>query len=661
MEISVSLPDGSQRTIPGGSTGFDLARSIGSRLAKDAVAIEIDGHDCDLGYRLSDGDIVRIITSTTEEGRQILRHSTAHVLAQAVTALWPGAKFAIGPFIADGFYYDFDLPDGQRFSDEDLETIEAKMREIIAENQTFTREEFTYEDGIELFSDQPYKVEIIERVRDTDEGIDDELALEISGAGAAVSAYRNSDSFVDLCRGPHVPSTGRLGYFKLTRVAGAYWRGDEHRPQLQRIYGTAFESAAALETHLNRLVEAEKRDHRKLGSDLDLFHFPPEIGGGLPVFHPKGALIRQTMEDYSLDMHRSHGYQQVWTPHIAKSTLYEISGHLQWYKDGMYPPMEMEGATYYPKPMNCPMHILIYKDKQRSYRELPIRYFEFGTVYRFERSGVLHGLTRVRGITQDDSHIFCAPDQLAEELRSLLIFVLDVLRAFGLTDFEAELATRPESFVGEEREWDNATDALRFALESSGLPYVVAEGEGAFYAPKIDVHLRDAIGRRWQLSTLQVDFQLPQLFDLAFIGQDGQRHRPNMIHRALFGSVERFFGILLEHYSGNLPTWLAPVQVRVLSVREDHDDYAQEIKSKLAAKSIRVEFERADEPLGARVRRAKLDKIPYVLVVGQSDVENQTVGINARGSQDPERGVPVEEFVALVQNEIALKSAPEFA
>ena len=661
MEISVSLPDGSQRTIPGGSTGLDLARSIGSRLAKDAVAIEIDGHEYDLGYRLSEGDIVRIITTTTEEGRQVLRHSTAHVLAQAVTSLWPGTKFAIGPFIADGFYYDFDLPDGQRFSDEDLETIEARMREIIVEDQTFTREELSYEDGIELFSDQPYKVEIIERVRDTDEGIDDELALEISGAGAAVSAYRNSDSFVDLCRGPHVPSTGRLGYFKLTRVAGAYWRGDEHRPQLQRIYGTAFESAAALEKHLTQLVEAEKRDHRKLGSDLDLFHFPPEIGGGLPVFHPKGALIRQTMEDYSLDMHRSHGYQQVWTPHIAKSTLYEISGHLQWYKDGMYPPMEMEGATYYPKPMNCPMHILIYKDRQRSYRELPIRYFEFGTVYRFERSGVLHGLTRVRGITQDDSHIFCAPDQLAEELRSLLTFVLDVLRAFGLADFEAELATRPENFVGEEREWDDATDALRFALESSGLPYVVAEGEGAFYAPKIDVHLRDAIGRRWQLSTLQVDFQLPQLFDLAFIGQDGQRHRPNMIHRALFGSVERFFGILLEHYSGNLPTWLAPVQVRVLSVREDHDDYAREIKSKLAAKSIRVEFERADEPLGARVRRAKLDKIPYVLVVGQSDVENQTVGINARGSQDPERGVPVEEFVALIQDEIVLKSAPEFA
>lgn len=660
MDIAVVLPDGSQRVVPEGSTGFDLALSIGSRLAKDAVAIEVGGHEYDLSHRLSGGDVVRIITNTTDQGRQVLRHSTSHVLAQAVTSLWPGTKFAIGPSIADGFYYDFDLPDGQRFSDDDLLRIEEAMRKIIFEDQKFLRVELSYEDGLGLFSDQPYKVEIIERVRSIEAGVDDEFALEIEQAGSAVSAYRNGESFVDLCRGPHVPSTGRLGHFKLTRVAGAYWRGDEHRPQLQRIYGTAFESASALEEHLNRLIEAEKRDHRKLGADLDLFHFPPEIGGGLPVFHPKGALIRQTMEDYSLEMHRSHGYLQVWTPHIAKSTLYEISGHLQWYADGMYPPMEMEGVTYYPKPMNCPMHILIYKDKQRSYRELPIRYFEFGTVYRFERSGVLHGLTRVRGITQDDSHIFCAPDQLAEELRTLLTFVLDVLRAFGLTDFEAELATRPEKFVGDEHEWDEATRALRFALESSGLSFVVAEGEGAFYAPKIDVHLRDAIGRRWQLSTLQVDFQLPQLFDLSFIGQDGQRHRPNMIHRALFGSVERFFGILLEHYSGNLPTWLSPVQVRVLSVREDHDAYAQEVRSKLAARSIRVDFERADEPLGARVRRAKLDKVPYVLVVGQSDVENQTVGINARGSQEPERGVPLDDFVDLVLGEIAMKNAPEF-
>lgn len=657
--ISVLLPDGSQRSLPHGATGLDLARSIGSRLAKDAVAIEVDGVVRDLGSTLVGGEHVRIITASTEEGREILRHSTAHVLAQAVTALWPGAKFAIGPFIADGFYYDFDLPDGARFSDDDLERISAKMLEIIKEDQSFVREQHSYQEGLELFRDQPYKVEIIERVRDASSTVDEELALEAATTDDSVSAYRNSDTFVDLCRGPHVPSTGRLGHFKLTRVAGAYWRGDEHRPQLQRIYGTAFESASALADHLHRLEEAERRDHRRLGAELDLFHFPPEIGGGLPVFHPKGALVRQIMEDYSLEMHRAHGYQQVWTPHIAKSTLYETSGHLQWYADGMYPPMEMEGATYYPKPMNCPMHILIFKDRQRSYRELPLRLFEFGTVYRFERSGVLHGLTRVRGITQDDSHIFCAPEDLADELQRLLGFVLEVLRAFGLTEFEAELATRPEKFVGEVEEWDDATEALRMALDSAEIPYVVAEGEGAFYAPKIDVHLRDAIGRRWQLSTLQVDFQLPQRFDLSFIGVDGARHRPRMIHRALFGSMERFFGIMLEHYAGNFPTWLAPVQVRVLSVRADHDPYALQVVAELVGAGIRVDIERADEPLGARIRRAKLEKIPYILVVGDSDVADHSVGVNARGSSAPERGVPVVDFIANLCREVETKTAPE--
>jgi threonyl-tRNA synthetase len=509
-----------------------------------------------------------------------------------------------------------------------------------------------------LFADQPYKREIIEGVRDANLPADEELALEISPSGAQVSAYRNTEEFVDLCRGPHVPSTGRLGHFKLMRVAGAYWRGDERRPQLQRIYGTAFESATALAEHLHRLEEAERRDHRRLGAELDLFHFPPEIGGGLPVFHPKGALIRQTMEDYSLAMHREHGYQQVWTPHIAKSTLFEISGHLGWYAEGMYPPMEMEGATYYPKPMNCPMHILIYKDRQRSYRELPLRLFEFGTVYRFERSGVLHGLTRVRGITQDDSHIFCAPEQLADELRSLLAFVLDVLRAFGLTEFEAELSTRPEKFVGAVEEWEAATEALRSALEAAEIPYIVAEGEGAFYAPKIDVHVRDAIGRRWQLSTLQVDFQLPQRFDMSYVGADNSRHRPQMIHRALFGSVERFFGILLEHYAGNLPTWLSPVQVCILPVRDDHEDYGAEVLSTLRAAGIRVEMKPADEPLGARVRHAKLEKLPYVLVVGDEDVADRTVGVNSRGTNNPERGVALDEFVRRISQEIDQKSGP---
>ena len=574
--------------------------------------------------------------------RHTLRHSTAHVLAQAVTDLWPGAKYAIGPPIEDGFYYDFDLPGAARFSEDDLGRIEEKMRAIVAEDQPFEREEHTIEEGLQLFADQPYKLEIIEGVGDT---ADDEAE---GVGGSVVSSYRNGTTFVDLCRGPHVSSTGVLGHFKLTKVAAAYWRGDERRPQLQRIYGTAWESAGALADYLHRLAEAEKRDHRRLGADLDLFHFPPEIGGGLPVFHPRGGLIRKLMEDFSRSEHEKAGYEFVYTPHLAKSTLFEISGHLGWYKDGMYPPMEMEGATYYPKPMNCPMHILVYASRQRSYRELPLRLFEFGTVYRFERSGVLNGLLRVRGFAQDDSHIFCTPEQLAGELADLLAFVLRILRAFGLEDFEAELATRPEKFVGDPAEWDTATEALREAAESAGIAFVVAEGEGAFYAPKIDVHVKDAIGRRWQVSTLQVDLQMPQRFDMEFVGADNTRHRPYMIHRALFGSVERFFAILLEHYAGQFPVWLAPVQVTVLPVRSDHQGYAESVASQLREAGLRVEVVEATEQLGGRIRRAKLEKVPYIAVVGDEDVEKATVGVNAAGSPKPERGVPVADFVGRV-------------
>ncbi|MGC8513393.1 MAG: threonine--tRNA ligase [Acidimicrobiales bacterium] len=577
---------------------------------------------------------------TTAAAREVLRHSTAHVLAQAVTDLWPGARYAIGPPIEDGFYYDFELPGGARFSEDDLGRIEGRMREIVAEDQPFVREEHTIAEGLALFADQPYKVEIIEGVGE---------AAEAEGVGeGVVSAYRNSDRFVDLCRGPHVVSTGKLGHFKLTKVAAAYWRGDERRPQLQRIYGTAWESEGALAAYLHRLEEAEKRDHRRLGSELDLFHFPPEIGGGLPVFHPKGGLIRKLMEDFSREEHAKAGYEFVYTPHLAKSTLFEISGHLGWYKDGMYPPMEMEGATYYPKPMNCPMHILIYKSRQRSYRELPLRLFEFGTVYRFERSGVLNGLLRVRGFAQDDSHIFCTPDQLAGELADLLSFVLSILRAFGLEDFEAELATRPEKFVGDPAEWDTATAALREAAESAGIDFVVAEGEGAFYAPKIDVHVKDAIGRRWQVSTLQVDLQMPQRFDMEFVGSDNTRHRPYMIHRALFGSVERFFAILLEHYAGQLPVWLSPVQVSVLPVRSDHQLYADSVASALRAQGLRVDVVPADEQLGGRIRRAKMEKVPFVAVVGDEDLANSTVGVNSVGSTRPERGVALGDFVSRV-------------
>ena len=644
-QITVRLPDGSERSLAEGSTAADLAASIGRRLAADAVAATVDGAAVDLDRPLPDGATVEIVTASSEEGRAVLRHGTAHVLAQAVCDLFPGARYAIGPPIEDGFYYDFDLPGGAHFSDEDLERIEARMREIVAEGQPFVREELDREEGLARFADQPYKIEIIEGV-DPGEGAGDGL----------VSVYRNSDTagrgWSDLCRGPHVPSTKRLGAFKLTKVAGAYWRGDERRPMLQRIYGTAWESQAALDQHLERLAEAERRDHRRLGAELDLFHFPPEIGGGLPVFHPKGGLVRKILEDYSRAEHEAAGYQFVWTPHLARSTLFEISGHLGWYADGMYPPMEMEGATYYPKPMNCPMHILIYRSRARSYRELPIRLFELGTVYRFERSGVLHGLTRVRGITQDDAHIFTTPEQLPDELASLLEFVLKVLRTFGLTEFEAELATRPEKFVGEPDEWDLATDALRHALDALGLAYRVAEGEGAFYAPKIDLHVRDAIGRRWQMSTLQVDLQMPQRFDLSYVGSDNSRHRPFMVHRALFGSVERFFAILLEHYAGALPAWLAPVQARVLAVRDDHVPYARQVADKLSAAGLRVEVDSADEPLGARIRRAKLERLPYVLVVGEADVAAGTVGVNPRGG-DVQRGVGVDDFLARLTDEVA--------
>ncbi len=646
--INISLPDGSSRELPTGATGADLAAAIGPRLAKAAVAASVDEAPRDLDSPLPDGATVAVITAESEAGRHILRHSTAHVLAQAVTDLWPGARFAIGPPIEDGFYYDFDLPGGAHFTEDDLGRIEERMRAIVADSQPFVREEHSMADGLELFADQPYKTEIIEGV-DASEG----------ATGGVVSSYRNpsgpdaSGGFVDLCRGPHVPTTGRLGYFKLLKVAAAYWRGDEHRPQLQRIYGTAWESKAALEAHLHRLEEAERRDHRRLGSELDLFHFPPEIGSGLAVFHPKGGLVRKLMEDYAKAEHEAAGYEFVYTPHLSKSTLFEISGHLEWYAESMYPPMEMDGATYYPKPMNCPMHILVFKGRQHSYRELPIRLFEFGTVYRFERSGVLNGLLRARGFTQDDSHIFCTREQVGGELADLLAFVLGLLRAFGLSEFEAELSTRPEKYVGTPEEWDEATDALRHALDSAGLAYVVAEGEGAFYAPKIDVHVRDAIGRRWQVSTLQVDLQLPRLFDMSYTGADNERHRPSMIHRALFGSIERFFAILIEHYAGAFPTWLAPVQVRVLPVRDDHNAYAEAVAVGLREAGIRVDVVVADEPLGGRVRKGKLEKLPYILVVGDDDVEAGTAGVNARGDERARRGVPVAEFGEAVSQEVA--------
>jgi threonyl-tRNA synthetase len=642
-EVTVTLPDGSKRTYPAGVTPAEVASSIGRRLAEAAVAARMDGALVDLGSPVTADAEVSIVTAQSAEGLEVLRHSTSHVMAQAVCDLFPGARYAIGPPIADGFYYDFDLPGGVHFSEDDLERIEARMGEIVSAGQPFVREELDKKAGLELFADQPYKCEIIEGAESTE------------GAEAGVvSVYRN-DGFVDLCRGPHVPSTDRLGAFKLMKVAGAYWRGDEKRPMLQRVYGTAWATKKDLEEHLHRLAEAERRDHRKLGVELDLISFPDELGGGLAVWHPKGAMVRKLMEDYARAEHEAGGYQFVVTPHLTKSTLFEISGHLDWYAEGMYPPMEMEGAKYYPKPMNCPMHILIYRSRTRSYRELPLRLFEFGTVYRYERSGVIHGLLRTRGFTQDDSHIFCEPSQTVPELTSLLDFVLRVLRTFGFEHFEAELSTRPEGkSVGADSDWEQATEALHEALRQSGLPYTVAEGEGAFYGPKIDIHLHDAIGRRWQLSTLQCDFQLPQRFELEYVGSDNERHRPIMIHRALFGSVERFFGILVEHYAGAFPTWLAPVQALVLPVADRHEAYAGAVAAALSEAGVRVEVTDAThDTLGARVRRGKVEKIPYVLVVGDADVEAGTVGVNTRGSDRPERDVALNDLVARLVDEVA--------
>ncbi len=641
-QITVTLPDGSQKSLEKDATTAELAASIGSGLAKAALAAVVDGEEVDLNVPLHDGASVAIITANTKEGRHVLRHSTAHVLAQAVTQLWPGAKFAIGPPIDDGFYYDFDLPGGAHFNEDDLVRIEGRMRDIVKADQAFVREEHTIEAGLALFADQPYKCEIIQ-------GVD---AAEGAGDGV-VTSYRNSESFVDLCRGPHVPSTGKLGHFKLMRVAGAYWRGDEHNQQLQRIYGTAWESKKALEEHLVRLVEAEKRDHRKLGAELDLFSFPTEIGSGLAVFHPKGGTIRRIMEEYSRQQHEKAGYEFVYSPHLTKAGLFETSGHLEWFAENMFPPMELEGATYYAKPMNCPMHCLIFRARGRSYRELPLRLFEFGTVYRYEKSGVIHGLTRVRGLTMDDSHIFVTRDQMAGELASLLQFVLALLRDYGLDDFYLELSTKPEGkAAGSDEQWEVATNILRDVALGEGLDLVMDPGGGAFYGPKISVQARDAIGRTWQMSTIQLDFNTPARFELTYDADDGTRQQPVMIHRALFGSVERFFGVLVEHYAGAFPAWLAPVQVAVLPVGEDHLAYAQSVHDRLKQEGFRVEMNAADEPLGARIRKAKMQKMPYVLVVGADDAAAGTVGVNARGSERPERDVALDDFIARLRGEI---------
>ncbi|MDQ3294822.1 MAG: threonine--tRNA ligase [Actinomycetota bacterium] len=633
----------------------------------------VNGTERDLSCALEDGDEVAVITADSDRGLFTIRHSTAHVLAQAVLDLFPGATFGIGPPVEDGFYYDFELPPGDdgkpgTFSPEDLDRVDARMREIIAEAQPFVRDELDADAARKVFAGHRFKLLII------DDASTDPMSATESGL---VRTYENPPpapkddapfagypGFIDLCRGPHVPATNRfLGHFKLMRIAGAYWKGDESNPQLQRIYGTAWASAKELAAHLHRLEEADKRDHRKLGVELDLFSFPEEIGSGLAVFHPKGGLVRRLMEDYSRLRHEQAGYEFVNSPHITKAGLFETSGHLEWFAEGMFPPIHFEdeggenGQDYYLKPMNCPFHTLIFRSRPRSYRELPLRLFEFGSVYRYEKSGVLHGLTRVRGMTMDDAHIYCTKEMMAEELTSLLDFVLDLLRDYGLDDFHLELSTRPEhKAVGSDEEWEEATEALRQAASTKELPLVLDEGGGAFYGPKISVQARDAIGRTWQLSTIQVDFQTPQRFDIHYVGADNERHQPIMIHRALFGSIERFFGVLVEHYAGAFPAWLAPVQVRVLGVRNDHDAYAHRIVDRLRAEGFRADAVHADDKLGNRIRKAKLEKLPYILVVGDDDVAAGTVGVNRRGGDAPERGVHVDAFVDSLRAEVVAHS-----
>ena len=638
-------------TTAGAALNIPNGTSPAGPAASTVIAARINGELRDLAALLADGDDVEPVELASPDGRSILRHSSAHVMAQTVQNLLPEAKLGIGPPIENGFYYDFDVK--EPFGPDDLKAIEQQMRKIVKQGQRFTRRPVTDDEARAELAAEPYKLELIGLKGGA---ADEEESVEVGGAELTI--YDNTDPasgelcWKDLCRGPHLPSTRYIPAVKLLRSGGAYWRGSERNPQLQRIYGTAWESRDAQDGYLKLLAEAEKRDHRKLGAELDLFSFPTEIGSGLPVFHPKGGTIRRVMEDYSRRRHEEAGYQFVNTPHLTKAELFETSGHLDWYRDGMFPPMELDGAAYYPKPMNCPMHILIYSSRGRSYRELPLRLFEFGTVYRYEKSGVVHGLTRARGFTQDDAHIFCTPGQLAAELASLLDFVVGLLRDFGLTEFEAELSTRPEKYVGEPEEWERAEAALKHALDVSGLPYVVAEGEGAFYAPKIDVHVKDAIGRRWQLSTLQVDFQLPVRFGIEYQAADGTRQRPHMIHRALFGSIERFFGILVEHYAGAFPPWLAPVQVVGIPIADAHVPYLDEVAARLREQGIRVEVDASDDRMQKKIRTAQRQKVPFMLLAGDDDVAAGAVSFRYRNGEQ-RNGVPVDDAVALIAAAVA--------
>ncbi len=650
--------------VPAGTTAGRAVREAGlPGKGPDAVVVvrDPDGALRDLSWEPAADVEVEPVAADTDDGRAVIRHSCAHVLAQAVQQLFPDARLGIGPPIRDGFYYDFAVD--RPFQPDDLVELEKRMRQLVKESQRFSRRVFaSVEEARDELAAEPFKLELVDLKSDSD--VDTDEVMEVGGG--ELSIYDNLDPrsgdriWADLCRSPHLPTTKHIPAFRLTRSAAAYWRGDEKNPQLQRIYGTAWESSEALELHLERIAEAERRDHRRLGSELDLFSFPDEIGSGLAVFHPKGGVVRREMEDYSRRQHERAGYEFVYSPHITKAALFETSGHLQWYADGMYPAMHMDavvdaagvvtkpGQDYYLKPMNCPFHNLIFRSRGRSYRELPLRLFEFGSVYRYEQSGVVHGLTRVRGMTQDDAHIYCTPEQLHGEIVSLLTFVLNLLRDYGLDDFYLELSTRnDEKYVGTDEQWEEATEALRKAALGSGLELVLDPGGAAFYAPKISVQARDALGRTWQMSTIQVDFQLPERFELEYTAPDGTRQQPYMIHRALFGSIERFFGVLTEHYAGAFPAWLAPVQVVGIPIAADHTDHLLGVAELLRANDIRVDVDVSDDRMQKKIRTHTMQKVPFMLVAGAKDVEASAVSFRFRdGSQL--NGVPVHDAVKAI-------------
>ncbi len=637
-EVSITVA-GAQRSVPAGTTAAELFAE-----QRSVIAARVSGVQRDLAHVLAEGDEVEPITNDSPDGLAIVRHSCAHVLAQAVQELFPKAKLGIGPPIENGFYYDFDVE--TPFTPEDIKRLEKRMQELVKERQTFSRREVSDDEARAELADEPYKLELIGlKGQDAAEGANVEV-----GAGQ-LTIYDNhrkdgSLAWKDLCRGPHVPHTGDIPAFKLMRSAAAYWRGSEKNPMLQRVYGTAWNTRDALKDYQTRLEEAAKRDHRKLGAELDLFSFPDEIGSGLAVFHPKGGTIRRVMEDYSRQKHIEGGYEFVNTPHITKAQLFETSGHLEWYAEGMFAPMQMDGADYYLKPMNCPFHNLIFRSSGRSYRELPLRLFEFGTVYRNEKSGVVHGLTRARGFTQDDAHIYCTRDQMRDELTTTLRFVLDLLRDYGLNDFYLELSTKdPVKFVGSDEDWAEATEVLREVAVSEGLELVMDEGGAAFYGPKISVQAKDAIGRTWQMSTIQLDFNLPERFGLEFQSAEGTRDRPVMIHRALFGSIERFFGVLVEHYAGAFPPWLAPVQAVGIPIADEHLPHLREVAAQLRAAGIRVEVDDADDRMQKKIRNAQKQKIPFMLLAGDEDVAAGAVSFRYR-SGEQKNTVPVADAIA---------------